>query len=208
MIVVLNKRTGLSSRFFVGGYNFCMPKKILISLIVLLALISLLLITLVKGQAERVKVAFSLPSGKTGSIVIEQYHRLWVGDQYPINVHVETTDSVQYSLPVVLVAKLESSAEEVLPRGELRLKLDPGEPVSFTWSIRTVRDSVYPGTLWLWVETESGKELLLARDLEFDARDFLGMRISTLRIALGLVIAVNLMVVIYSLVMYKKGNKN
>jgi hypothetical protein len=203
----MNKPAFLS-RFFVGGYNFRMPKKILISLIVLLTLITLLLLTLVKGQAELVKVDFSLPSGKTGSIVIEQYHRLWAGDQYPISAHVETADSVQYSAPVILVAKLESSAEEVPPRGELRVKFDLNEPVSFTWHICTARSAVYPGTLWLWVETESGKELLLARDLKFDAHDFLGLRISTLRIALGLFIAVNLLVVIYSLVMYKKGNQN
>lgn len=184
-----------------------MPKRLLLSSIVSLASIVFLLLTLVKGEPDHIEVGFTQPGGEKGKIVLEIPRQVWVGDEYLIPVRVDMQPFQDSALPITLIGKLESNAEEVLPRGELRLGLNSNHPVTLEWRVRTMRKMLYPGMLWIWMENESGKQLVLAREFVLDARNIFGLRMITLRIILGQIIFLSFVVVFYSLVMYKKGNK-
>ncbi len=184
-----------------------MNKRVLISIIVLLAFVVVLLFTFVKGKPDRVDIAFSFPSGEKGNITLEIPRQVWVGDEYQIKAQVNMDIIPDSASPVPLVGRLESNMEEVLPRGEVRMIFDLLQPVTLEWHVRTVRRIEYPVTFWLWTEIGNQKQLLIAREFEVNARKIFGVQMTTLRFILGQIILLSLLVVFYSLVLYKKGNK-
>lgn len=175
----------------------------------MLVSVVLMLLTLVKGEPDHIEIAFALRSGEKGNIELEIPRLIWVGDEFLIRARVDMDFKKvsPSSIPNILVGKLESNAEEVVPRGEVRLGLNSNQPVTLEWRIRTTRKMNYPGMLWIWLENGNGKQLVLAREFAFDARYIIGLRMTTMRIILGQIILLSLVVVFYSLVLYKKGNK-
>lgn len=129
--------------------------------------------------------------------------RVWAGDESLISVRVEFDESLPITDNTLLVGKYEASIEDVNPRGEVRLTLKSSQPVTFKWQIRPVYQMDYPGTLWLWIEGDSGKELLLARDFTISSCFLMGTQILFLRIGTGLIGLAGLMILVYSYIKRK-----
>lgn len=173
-----------------------MSKRFHAGLILLVLPIVFLLLTLIREKTESVEIRFSLPSGESGTIVLGIPEGIWIGDPYTIRATV-TFDS-KPAIPVILVGRLETSVEEIDPRGEIRLGMDSKNPVTFEWLVVGYQASIYPGTLWLWIETDEGHQLLMAREFTIPARDLFGIRLMNYRIAAGLIALAGLMALIYS----------
>lgn len=173
-----------------------MLKRSLPGAILFLVSIAVLLLTLVKPINNPVLIPFSTSSGETGNITIEIPSKVWAGDQFTISSRIEF-DTLSESISPTLIGRLETSIEESIPRGEVILGLDSKTPVVLEWTLRTYQKTVYPGTLWLWVDTGGQENLLLAREFTVFTQDLLGVKIVNVRIAAGLVALAALMVTLY-----------
>ncbi len=91
---------------------------------------------------------------------------------------------------IVAVARLDMAGVEAY-REDIREPLRPGEPVTFTWSIRADEAGTYRGVVWLRLELvpKNGGQieemLLLARTIEIQAVTVLGLSGSLARILGG-----------------------
>lgn len=96
---------------------------------------------------------------------------------------------------LVATARLDMAGIQVLPQGDISLPMVRGQTVTFLWSLNAPEEGRYKGTLWLYLNLlpKSGgvgeQRLLLARQMDIEARSFLGLPVITAR-WLGLVGAV------------------
>ncbi len=158
---------------------------LMVSLVVMLA-------TLVKVPGESIHIPFSTASGESGTIEIEIPTHVWVGDRYRIRARIEF-DTLPERTSVILIGRMETTAEESSPRGDVRLSLDTKTPVVLEWTSKSNKQAAYPGILWLWLESDGEENLLLAREFSISARNFLGVQAMILRITACLVALVSMM---------------
>jgi len=93
---------------------------------------------------------------------------------------------------VSVEARLDLAGVEVQPAEEFSEPLNPGEPVSFQWSLRPSEVGTFRGTIWLhlrFIPKEGGQESrksLTAQLVEVRAVNFLGLGGTTARLLGGL----------------------
>ncbi len=78
------------------------------------------------------------------------------------------------------------------------LGLNSRKPVTLEWTLRPYQKAVYPGTLWLWMNSSGQENLLLAREFTISSQYFLGVRIMYVRITASLVTLAALIITVYS----------
>lgn len=167
--------------------------------VILLVTSILFLFTFCKQKQERITIPFSLSSGIQGNILLDIPQRVWVGETYRIRSQIEFFASRVDFYQNLIVEKLETSAEFVDPRGEIRISLQTDSPVIVEWKVKTTRNTVYPGMFWFWIEYDDSRELILARDFNLESRFILDLRMMVVRITLGLIVFVSLAGLILSL---------
>jgi len=78
-------------------------------------------------------------------------------------------------------ARLEMVGLDLSPQGPVTAPMLPGKPVSYYWKLSASEPGRFNGTLWLQLRLtprDGGKDesiALLARQISFEARDFLGL---------------------------------
>jgi hypothetical protein len=93
---------------------------------------------------------------------------------------------------VSVEARLDLAGVEVQPAEEVSEPLNPGEPVTFQWSLRPSEVGTFRGTIWLhlrFIPKEGGQESrksLTAQLVEVRAVNFLGLGGTTARLLGGL----------------------
>lgn len=138
-------------------------------------------------------VPFTTPAGTSGSVTLDLPRRVFIGDEVTLTARVALSASAATRQPSALIGRLEAGYEELAPVGRLTVNLTGGSDIEMVWRLRTGSALVYPGNLWLWLFSDAGEELLLAREFELDSRSYFGMGVLPVRISAGLLALVALM---------------
>lgn len=108
--------------------------------------------------------------------------RVFAGDRVEISATITLMDKEIQSETVRLTGRLEAGFEEIDPGGEIVVNLQPGSPVHFSWKVRTAKNSTYPGNLWLWLEADGSRELVLVRELNILSKLYFGQPVLFFRV--------------------------
>lgn len=130
--------------------------------------------------------------------------RVFAGDRVEISATITLMDKEIQSETVRLTGRLEAGFEEIDPGGEIVVNLQPGSPVHFSWKVRTAKNSTYPGNLWLWLEADGSRELILARELTLESRFYLGRPVKVFRGLFALLLVISGFVFLFDL--YRKNH--
>ena len=133
-------------------------------------------------QRDAAVIPFTTPSGYSGSVTVDLPRRIFIGDEVGLSARVTISASAAGNPPLALSGRLEGGYEALAPVGRVTVNLDSGADVDFVWKLRTGSAAVYPANLWLWLISDSGEELLLAREFDLDSRSYLGTGVSSIRI--------------------------
>jgi hypothetical protein len=173
--------------------------------IFLLLVVSILLVTAIEPtKKDSSLISFTTTSGYTGNITLTIPQRVFAGDRNTIKAVIQFDDLLPLQPPAALEGRLEAGFEEISPSGRIRVNLKPESSVEMAWTLRTGRQAIYPGNLWLWLVTDSNKDLLLVREFDLDSQFYLGMRVMLVRIVYVLLLVISVMLLVYSSL--KKGD--
>ncbi len=164
-----------------------------VSLLLLLCSILLLASTFLEIRDAAI-VPFTTASGHSGSITLDVPRRVFSGDTVRLSARVGVSRSTSDTKDLGIVARMEAGFEELAPVGRVSLNMKSGSEVELIWRLRTGKTAAYPATLWLWLTSEAGEELLLAREFTLDSRRFLGLTVSPIRILSGFLTWVALLI--------------
>jgi len=167
--------------------------------LILLSISLVILASTYMEKRETTVIPFATPSGYSGSIMLDLPVRLIAGDKSELKARVTVIVSSTGSTPAARAGRLEAGFEELSPLGLVSVKLDNGSDVELVWTMRTLTAAQYPGNLWLWLVSDTGEELLLARELNLDSRSYLGLQIIMVRIGMIFLMVVSLMMVGFDL---------
>lgn len=131
---------------------------------------------------ETVVIPFTSPSGYSGILTLDLPARVFTGDLVMLSSRVTSGTSLPSGQIIALAGRLEAGFEEFAPTGRLTVNLEGIPDVELAWRLRTGTDAIYPATLWLWMVTEAGEELLLAREFTVDSRSLIGLDVRPYRI--------------------------
>jgi len=147
----------------------------------------------------RVEIPFTNPSGYSGNVVLSFPERVFAGDRTRISATISQLD-VENLLDIVrLTGRLEAGFDEIEPGGEVEVNLQPGSPIRFSWKVRTAKNSTYPGNLWLWLEADGSRDLVLAKELTLESRYYLGRPVKVFRGLFALLLVVSGFVFLFDL---------
>lgn len=153
--------------------------------VMMLGLSLLLLLTTVNiGEMERFEVPFSTGAGVSGTVSTTLPKTIYAGDIGKINVELDPAEATEFS-PAILIVHLEAGFEDINPAGIINVSLRKPEPIRLEWSLRTATAADYPGTLWIWIDSGDGKDLVLAKEFRVKSMAYLGVRVVSIRIAFG-----------------------
>lgn len=130
-------------------------------------------------------IPFSTASGHSGTVTLDLPRRVFSGDAVRLSARVGVSRSTSDTKNLGIVARMEAGFEELAPVGRVTLNMRSGSEVELIWRLRTGKTAAYPATLWLWLTSDAGEELLLAREFTLDSRRFLGLTVSPVRILSG-----------------------
>jgi hypothetical protein len=88
---------------------------------------------------------------------------------------------------ILAEARLDIAGLQVAPQGSVQEPMLPGQPLTFYWSLNAPSPGNYRGTLWLFLELipKNGGQIerlpLLARQIDLEARSFLGLPVNVAR---------------------------
>lgn len=166
---------------------------------VLLTLSVIVLATTFTQKRETVVLPLSTEQGYTGNITLDMPTQVIAGDKVKLTAFVRLDEGAGLQAPVTLSGRVEAGFEEVTPAGLVSFSFGKLPSVEMDWFIRTATDAVYPGKLWLWLSSEVGENLALARDFKVASRTYLGLRVDRVRIGAFVFIAVSIMMLVFDL---------
>jgi len=188
----------------VVGYNFSMRKRLKITASIWVLCLGFLLSTIPNTDRTQVEIPFSNPSGYSGNVALSFPQRVFSGDRAEITATITLIDKEIQGETVKLTGRVETGFEEIDPGGEIEVNLQPGSPVRFSWNVRTAKNSTYPGNLWLWLEADGSRELILARELTLESRFYLGRPVKVFRGLFALLLVISGFVFLFDL--YRKNH--
>lgn len=145
----------------------------------------LLLTTVNFTPREKEVVNFSTTSRSSGQLVFSMPSEIYAGDQGEISVQLKMDDQAPQSTEFVEM-NLEAAFEEMTPVGSVHVGLQQAESAIFSWSFRTYHQGEYPGTFWVWIDDEDGRELVLAKEIRLLSRYYMGGKVLHFRLAYGI----------------------
>lgn len=167
---------------FLFGYNPFMRRYAKFTVLFSILFTGLLISTLIQPVKERVDIPFSMPAGQKGIVHLSIPVQVFAGDRVHLSAKVAFSDEMEMLENTHITGRLEAGFEEIQPAGETRINLSFTSPVEFNWWVRSAREATYQGTLWLWLEVEGSRELLLAREFVLGSHNYLGWRVQSLRV--------------------------
>jgi len=174
--------SGMKMPDFYSGYNFPMRKRSAIFLSISVLCLGFLLSTIPSTGRSLVEISFTNPSGRSGNVQISYPERVFAGDRAEITANITLMDEDIQNEIEKLAGRLEAGFEEIDPGGETEVILQPGSPVRFSWKVRTTKNSTYPGNLWLWLEADGSRELILVRELNILSKLYFGQPVLFFRV--------------------------
>ncbi len=182
--------------------------------------------TLMLGLISTIILLLSFLSGKDSSLEREQFSIYWPerilsGESETIQILVkldrdflsnsnlsEINDFQKIisldAYYVNLEARVEMAGIDVNPSGVISKNILPGQKISFTWVILGKFAGDYQGTVWLYmnlIPKESSektlKEIILAKPINIQVHNFLGLRIIFVRVIMSVLIFVSIIVALF-----------
>jgi len=105
---------------------------------------------------------------------------------------------------VNLEARVELAGIDVNPSGVISKNILPGQKISFTWVILGKFTGEFQGMIWLYmnlIPKESSektlKEIILAKPINIQVHNFLGLRINFVRVIMSVLIFVSIIVALF-----------
>lgn len=173
-----------------------MPKPARLCLLLFFLLGLVFLSTLSLDKPDRSSIPFATSRGVEGNMDLVIPGRAYVGDRAELSVAVRI-DDVDPADERVLIARFESGLAQLDPAGEVSVNFTSSAPILLRWSFRPMAPEVYSATLWIWLSENGDRELLLAREMEIEARDWLTVPVAAARVTTALLAAVALLGVVY-----------
>lgn len=144
----------------------------------------LLLTTVNNTKKEQIELPFTTGEDVSGELSLALPTEIYAGDNQYISLSIDLNDGVDIS-SVSLIVHLEVGFDEIEPAGFVNVNLLKPEPVHLEWRMRTANAGEYPGTLWIWVDTGEGKDLVMAKEFQVRSKFYLGGWVGHFRIAYG-----------------------
>jgi hypothetical protein len=167
--------------FFMAGYNARMKLRIIVTSIGLFISSLLLISTINLFPVEHTKIPFTASSGVSGEIKLDLPTKVLAGDKGKIRLQFILASLSGGESPDLLV-HLESGVETIDPSGLVKVKIRNSDPVLMNWVFQIYQEGEYPGTLWVWLQTDDDQELLLGREIRLVSSRYLGSRVFYFRI--------------------------
>lgn len=156
----------------------------------------MLLLTIPSTGRTLINIPFSNPSGSSGKVELSLPGRVFAGDGTEITATITLKEDENQPDFVKLSGRLEAGFDELNPAGEVEVNLQPGSMVRLNWKVRTAQNSVYPGNLWLWLESDSSRELILAREFDLESRFVFGQPVLYFRVLFASLLVLSILVLL------------
>jgi len=186
-------KPALKRRYFFAGYNLHMVNSWRIISTLLFLVSAILFSSTYLELRDAAIVPYTTTSGHAGTVTVDLPRRVFAGDRVKLTARVALSTDAPDDLINGLAGRLAAGFEELSPVNKVTLNVQSGSDVEFIWRLRTASSAQYPATLWLWLLSDSGEELLMARDFALDSRSYLGLGVSIIRIAAGFLFIIALL---------------
>lgn len=183
-----------------GGYGDCVMKsKTYFVLFTSLVIVFLIFFFINRVNTKKVMV-------EDNQIYVRWPESIWTGDKEHIQVGMAINSSLtgsknasemskdnldQYFMNIE--ARIDVAGLGISPAGVSSQNIFPGQQIQFSWEITPQREGDYEGVIWIFLnlipkdkKEESKKEILLAKTIEIQTRNYLGMNMQTTRILAAL----------------------
>jgi len=122
----------------------------------------------------------------TGTVRLIVPETLRQRDWAEIELDVTFDDAATSDLNVKIKTILQTTSMEIKPAGEVAAVIQINGTAPFKWLVRSTRAGEKRATLWCFREGDDGQTLILARELEFEVRSYLGITFQFTRWILGM----------------------
>lgn len=133
-------------------------------------------------------IPFTLEDGITGAVTLIEPETMRQGDWAEIEMDVTFEAAVLPDQNVKIKTSLQTSGMEVKPAGEVSAVIPVEGMAPFRWRIRSGGAGEQHATIWCFRKDAEGQTLILARELEFEVRSFMGITFQFTRWILGTVV--------------------
>ncbi len=176
----------------------------LIAAVGIASLVVLMLISLpIPRQTST--IPFTLDDGMSGAVSLIVPETLRQGDWTEIVMDVTFNAAASSDQNVKVKTTLQTTDMEVSPEGEVAAVLPVKGIAPFRWRVRSSSAGEQRATLWCFRQDGDGQTLILARELELEAKSFLGITFRFARWMLGL--AAVLCALVFFRSMFKRKQK-
>lgn len=141
-----------------------------------------LAVTTLPASGHLDQISFSSQSGITGTLQVTQTDKVRLGDKTEIRLQIKIDQTQNSANLITFQSKLELDNMEVKPRGMGTILVDPTKPVELGWRINPHQAGETSGTLWLFVNTDGDKELILARPIQLTSKTILGFSSTPIKV--------------------------
>ncbi len=164
---------------------------------VLFLFFGLLLLSTYPVYYDRHPITLDDQSQVSGEINLALPRKVYLGQSAKVTARIELSEVDASNLPTVITARLESSIDELSPRGEVLTAVTPGTPLVLIWKVKPYQSADYPGMLWISARGEEGEQLLLAREVIIKSRTFLFTRVENIRILSALMMSAGVAILLF-----------
>ena len=153
-----------------------------------IASLLVLMITSLPIPRQTSTTPFTLEDGSTGTVTLIVPERLRQGDWAEIELDVTFEAVIPPEQNVKIKTSLQTTGMEASPAGEVTAVIPVKEIAPFRWRIRSGGAGEQRLTIWCFRQDADGQTLILAKELEFEVKSFLGITFRFTRWMLGMVV--------------------
>ena len=153
---------------------------------------------------QKTTTAFHMEDGTTGTVSLTIPETLRQRDWAEIELDVTFDDAGTSDQNVKIKTILQTTSMEIKPAGEVTAVIQINGTAPFKWLMRSTSAGEKRATLWCFREGDDGQTLILARELVFEVRSYLGITFQFTRWILGLAVVLCVLLFIRSI----KNRKN
>jgi len=149
-------------------------------------------------------VPFRLEDGTSGTVTLTIPETLRQRDWAEVELDVKFESAGNADENVKIKTILQTTSMEVRPAGEVTAVIPINGMAPFKWQIRSTVLGEQRATIWCFRQDASGLTMILARDIEFKVKYFLGMTFKLTRWILGTVAVLCMLILVYSVSIWRR----
>lgn len=183
-----------------------MHKTIFVPLLLFLSFGVTLLAISLPVPNQTIDIPYITDTGDAGSLQITIPRYLRLGDRADVSLMMNLAGGVKTApeQSVKLKANLQSLTLKVAPSAAVTAVIPADGQAYFSWEVTPHTNGEQQATMWCFEVDSRGSELILARDINFEVKTFIGMKYGFLRWMLSGLILVGLIFIGMALIKIKR----